>query len=603
MSVHAARGDGSDAPSAAAIDAALRPRWILFAIIVAIVWFGGLDHRKLIKPDEGRYAEIPREMVASGDWLTPRLNDLKYFEKPPLQYWTTAIAYEAFGPSEWTSRLWTALTGFLGLCAVGVAGTRLYDRRTGFFSAVALTGSLAYVLLAHFNTLDMGLAFFMNVTLFATALARNATAPSAADAHCGSSGSGTSNGRGWMLLAWASLALAVLSKGPVAAVLSGGALVLYLIVSRDWALLRMLAPIRGLAVFVVIAAPWFIAVSRANPEFAHFFFIHEHVERFLTTEHRREGPLWYFVPVLAIGLLPWLTIAVRALITAWRAPPRGTFAPERLLLAWCLVIFLFFSASGSKLPSYVLPMFPALALLIGRELARIDPAALRRHVGFILCVAALACTAAALVPRFLDANANADAIAAFRNGALVSLLMWLVGAVIAWFALARGRVTTAVIATGMGALVAWSGLLLSHESLGRSMSTFDIAQSIRANAKPDTTIYSVGIFEHTLDFYLGRTVTVTAFRDELDFGLTQEPAKGVPTLGEFVQRWQRDATPLAIMDKSIFDTLTTAGVPMRVIADDGRRIVVAKREGSAPGASTTPASASDATEPASTQHP
>ena len=103
---------------------------IALLLVLAVVWFGGLGHRKLIKPDEGRYAEIPREMVASGDWLTPRLNELKYFEKPPLQYWTTAIAYETFGVHEWTSRLWTALTGFLGVLLVGFTAARLYDRKT-----------------------------------------------------------------------------------------------------------------------------------------------------------------------------------------------------------------------------------------------------------------------------------------------------------------------------------------------------------------------------------------------------------------------------------------------------------------------------------------
>ncbi len=564
-------------PSVAVGASWLRPRWIAFSLVVALVWFGGLGHRKLIKPDEGRYAEIPREMVASGDWLTPRLNDLKYFEKPPLQYWATAVAYETLGLSEWTSRLWTALTGFLGVLMVGVAGTRLYDRRTGLFASVVVASALAYVLLGHFNTLDMGLAFFMNATLFATLLARNARWKDDTPAgHCGA-GTGTPGGaKGWMLVAWCALALAVLSKGPVAVVLCGGALVVYIALARDWTLLRNLAPIRGAAVFLVIAAPWFIAVSRANPEFAHFFFIHEHVERFLTTEHRREGPLWYFVPVLAIGLLPWLTLAIRACIRAWRAAPRGTFSPERLLLVWCALIFAFFSMSGSKLPSYVLPMFPALALLVGRELATIDSAALKRHLVGVVVLAVVVCVAAALLPRYLDANASRDAIVAFRNGALASLLVLLAGAAVAWWFNDHGRVTAAIVSVGFGALVAWSGLLLSHETLGRSLSTYDLALAMKPHLAPDTPIYSVGIFEHTLDFYLQRPVTVAAFRDELDFGLTQEPAKGVATLADFVARWQADAAPLAIMDQSLFDTLSAARLPMRVVANDGRRIVVAK---------------------------
>ncbi len=560
---------------------------LLLAIVLALVWFGGLGHRKLIKPDEGRYAEIPREMAATGDWLTPRLNDLKYFEKPPLQYWTTAAAYETFGVSEWTSRLWTALTGFLGVLVVGYTAARLYDRRVGLFAATVLASSLAYALLAHFNTLDMGLSFFMSVTLCATLLARAARAEAdLPDAHCGSPADASrSRASRWMLVAWAAMALAVLSKGPVAVVLSGGALVLYLVIARDWTLLKMLVPVRGMAVFLVIAAPWFIAVSRANPEFAHFFFIHEHVERFLTTEHRREGPIWYFVPVLLVGLLPWLSIAVRAIVTAWSAPMRTGFSPERLLLAWSLVIFVFFSVSGSKLPSYVLPMFPALALLVGRELARIDAHALRKHLIGSAALAAIACVVVVLIERFIDSQENAAAIAAFRASAVASMLVWLVGTLVAiWFA-TRARIASAIVAAGLAATLAWSSLLLGHEALGRGMSTYDIARRMQPWIAPDTPIYSVGIFEHTLDFYLRRTVTLVAFRDELDFGLMQEPGKGLVTLLDFARRWADDRAPLAIMDRDLFDKLSANGFAMRVIADDGRRIVVAK-----PAASTNPAS-------------
>ena len=549
---------------------------IALFLVLAVVWFGGLGHRKLIKPDEGRYAEIPREMVASGDWLTPRLNDLKYFEKPPLQYWTTAAAYEVFGVREWTSRLWTALTGFLGVLVVGFTAGRLYDRRTGFFSAVVLASSLAFVLLGHFNTLDMGLTFFMTVTWCAVLLARDARVRvDAPDAHCGSTGAAPrSTSRHWMLVAWAAMALATLSKGPVAVVLSGGALFVYLLLTRDWKLLGMLTIVRGLALFVLVAGPWFIAVSRANPEFARFFFIHEHVERFLTTEHRREGPIWYFVPVLLAGLLPWLTIAAMSLRPAWRARSRAGFHPERLLLALIVVVFAFFSLSGSKLPSYILPVFPAFAMLVGRRLATIEGIALRRHLLFIAALAVTATATIAVVP--LDSDSSVGAIEMFREFAIYSFLLWLAGTVIAIVLASRLRVGGAVIAAGLAACVGWSALLLSHESLGRGMSTYDIALAMKPSIVADTPIYSIGIFEHTLDFYLQRPVTLVAFKDELEFGLTQEPEKGIDTLAGFVERWNADRAPLAIMARDTFDTLVADQLPMRVVADDGRRIVIRK---------------------------
>ncbi len=549
---------------------------IALFLVLAVVWFGGLGHRKLIKPDEGRYAEIPREMVASGDWLTPRLNDLKYFEKPPLQYWTTAAAYEVFGVREWTSRLWTALTGFLGVLVVGFTAGRLYDRRTGLFSAVVLSSSLAFVLLGHFNTLDMGLTFFMTVTWCAVLLAREARVRvDAPDAHCGSTAADPrSTSRHWMLVAWAAMALATLSKGPVAVVLSGGALFVYLLLTRDWKLLGMLTIVRGLALFVLVAGPWFIAVSRANPEFAQFFFIHEHVERFLTTEHRREGPIWYFVPVLLAGLLPWLTIAAMSLRPAWRAPTRAGFHPERLLLALIVVVFTFFSLSGSKLPSYILPVFPAFAMLVGRRLATIEGIALRRHLLVIAAMAVAATATIAVVP--LDSDSSVGAIAMFREFAIYSFLLWLAGTVIAIVLASRLRVAGAVIAAGVAACVGWSALLLSHELLGRGMSTYDIALAMKPSIVAGTPIYSIGIFEHTLDFYLQRPVTLVAFKDELEFGLTQEPEKGIDTLAGFVERWNADRAPLAIMARDTFDTLVANQLPMCVVADDGRRIVIRK---------------------------
>jgi 4-amino-4-deoxy-L-arabinose transferase-like glycosyltransferase len=547
---------------------------VALLLVLAVVWFGGLGHRKLIKPDEGRYAEIPREMVASGDWLTPRLNDLKYFEKPPLQYWATAIAYEVFGISEWTSRLWTALTGFIGVLLVGYTAARLYDRKTGVYSALVLASSLAYVLLGHFNTLDMGLTFFITATWCAVLLARDATVRSAApDAHCGVR-SGPSPPLVWMLAAWVAMALATLSKGPVAVVLSGGALVAYLAFTRDWKLLGTLAIVRGLAVFVLVAGPWFIAVSRANPEFARFFFIHEHVERFLTTEHRREGPIWYFVPVLCAGLLPWLSIAAVSLRPAWRAPSRAGFHPERLLIALIVVVFAFFSLSGSKLPSYILPVFPAFAILIGRRLATIDGPTLKRHLIGIVALAAIATFTIGVVP--FDSEDSAAVVDAFRRTAVASLLVWLLATVLAIVLAARARVGAAIVSAGLGATIGWSALLLGHETLGRGMSTYDLARDMKPYIAADTPIYSLGIFEHTLDFYLQRPVTLVAFQDELEFGLAQEPAKGIATLAAFVARWNADRAPLAIMAEDVFDTLAASGLPMRVVARDGRRIVIGK---------------------------
>src|SRR4051812_45625324 len=220
-------------------------------------------------------------MVASGDWLTPRLNGFKYFEKPPLQYWATAALFEVLGEHDWVARLWAALLGIAGIALTGYAANRLFGPPTGWYAAAVLTASPLYVVLGQVNTLDMGVTFFLAAAMFALVLKRPF----------------------WF---WIACALAVLSKGLIGIVLPGGAIVLSLLVKRDWSLVRRLRIVPGAALFFAITAPWFIAVSATTPEFAHFFFVQEHFQRFTSEMHQRVHPWWYFVPVLAAGMAPWL---------------------------------------------------------------------------------------------------------------------------------------------------------------------------------------------------------------------------------------------------------------------------------------------------------
>src|SRR3954465_11540969 len=144
--------------------------WLLrgsLLLVALIIWFSNLDYRKLIKPDEGRYAEISREMTVTGDWVTPRLNGIKYFEKPPLQYWATAAAFTAFGEREWAARLWTGLTGFCGVLLAAFAARSLYGPTAGLLAGAMLAGSLMYFVMGHLNTLDMGLTALLEAALVA----------------------------------------------------------------------------------------------------------------------------------------------------------------------------------------------------------------------------------------------------------------------------------------------------------------------------------------------------------------------------------------------------------------------------------------------------
>lgn len=533
---------------------------LLWAVLV-VVWFGSLDYRKLIRPDEGRYAEIPREMVASGDWLTPRLNGIKYFEKPPLQYWATAISYELFGEDEWTARLWTGLTGFLSILMAAWSGRRLWGARAGNLAAAILASTLLFIVLGHINTLDMGLTFFMQVAWTAFLFAQQGERPAA---------------RRWMWLVWAALALAVLSKGLVALVLCGATLVVYSLLNRDLEPWRRLAPLSGGAVFLLIAAPWFIAVSRANPEFAKFFFMHEHVDRFLTKVHHRDEPFWYFFAIYAAGALPWSFLLLHALCKSWRREAGTGFRPQRFLALWAVVTFAFFSASNSKLPPYILPILPALALLGGRHLAELSRQALLLHFAVLAVIAGIGI---ALLPQAREGHdiettaAMLDAYSRWLFGALSIML----AAVLAALALAlKRRNAAALMAIAAGGAGAGFAGLLGHESFSLATSTAHVAAEVRPLLTPGVPFYSVERYEQALPFYIKRTVTVVAEPGELAFGLRQEPGKWIPGMAEFKRRWRADRDAFAIMSHGTYSALAAENLPMAEIARDVRNIIVRK---------------------------
>ncbi|MCA7901090.1 glycosyltransferase family 39 protein [Burkholderia cepacia] len=540
---------------------------VLLVVALAIVWFAPLGLRHLIPSDEGRYAEMAREMFVTGDWITPRYNGYKYFEKPPLQTWMNALTFAWFGIGEWQARLYTALASFAGVLLVGFTGARLFNPLSGFLAAVVLAASPYWNLMGHFNALDMGLAFWMALSLCSLLLAqRPGLRPAAA--------------RGWMWACWAAMAFAVLSKGLVGLILPGAVLVLYTLIARDWALWKRLYLVSGLVIFFAIVTPWFVLVQQRNPEFFNFFFIVQQFRRYLTPEQNRPGPLYYFVPVLLVGFLPWLSVAWQSIRHALRMPrqPNG-FSPMLVLLIWSAFIFLFFSASHSKLISYVLPVAPALALIIGAYLPLMTADRFRRHLlGYLVFF-----VAAAFGIIFLAYQGDART----PNALYRAFQMWLYAglAVAAALTLAaawlnrRAGVAAALAAFGAAWLAFGTIGGTGHDEFGRYSSGALLAPTVRAElAKlpPDTPFYSIEMLDHTFPFYMGHTTIMVQRQDELGFGISMEPNKWIPTVDEWITRWKQETHALAIMPPGQYDTLVKQGVPMRVIARDNRRVIVEK---------------------------
>jgi hypothetical protein len=534
-------------------------------VLILLVWFGHIQYRDLFQPDEGRYAEIPREMVVSGNWLTPRLDGFKYFEKPPLQYWTTAAAYELFGQHNWTARLWSYLTGFGGILLVWVAGGILFGGPAGLYAALVLASCLFYGAVGHINNLDVGLTFFMSATLVGFLLSLRESA--------------TDRGRRfWMLFAWASAALAMLTKGLEGIVLPGGAFIFYSLWQRDWKLWGRLRWGEGLALFSAITLPWFVLMARENPKFLWFFFVHEHFERYLTKIHHHFQPWWYFLPLLLAGALPWLSGAIRALLRGWRSSePPGRFDSGRFLWVWVVTILVFFSFSDSKLIPYILPIFPALAMLIGRELAR-SPRGLGWDalVSGVLAAAGLVFALGGGFRRLGHASIPAALYVAAAPWFAVGFGFLLIGALVAWLRLRRGATGWTIGALALSWLFAVNLWLCGFQALAPSYSAHSLARQVRPYLSAGVPLYGVGTYDQTLPFYLSRLMTVVAYKGELAFGIDRDPQGWIPDIHQFVQRWRKDRSALAVMSPKTYAELQKRDLPMREIGRDPRRVMVMK---------------------------
>ncbi|HEY8053263.1 MAG TPA: glycosyltransferase family 39 protein [Steroidobacteraceae bacterium] len=543
---------------------AWRPGWLPWALL-AVAWFATVPVRPMLDPDEGRYAEIPREMLVSGDWITPRFDGLKYFEKPPLQYWATAAVYSVAGVKEWSSRLWSAGVAFACLPLVFAWVRRRYGFEAGLVSLTALALSPFFGIVGHLNLLDAGLAFWLSCAVFAFTLAQLAAVNSAAE-------------RRWMLLAWGAAALAVLSKGIVVGVLAGAALMLYTLIERDIRTWRRLHALPGLVLFLVIAAPWFVVVSLRNPSFPAFFFVHEHFARFLTTVHQRVEPWWYFLPLLLLGALPWAIPLARACRDAWMegavaavatAGAAPGFKPLRFLLVYAGVTLAFFSASGSKLAPYILPMFPVLAAITGAQVTdpeRFMRRAARVAAGLIVFLAAGLLIYSARRNSFVPHEAIAWAgLALVAAGA---------GLVVTFLALRMSLATRALVIAA-AAIVVWQSLLSEYTAIPPERSARELVVAMRPYVGAQTPLYSVGQYRETISPYLGRTLQLVDYEGELQFGLNEEPEKRM-SLADFAARWSAGGAAVAFFDPGIWDSWRRRGLPGHVLAADSYTVAVGR---------------------------
>jgi 4-amino-4-deoxy-L-arabinose transferase-like glycosyltransferase len=441
--------------------------WLLVTVVAIGLRLGGPP---LLDADEGRNAEVAREMAETNDYVMPRLNGLPYLDKPVVYFAAEAAFMEVLGPTELAARL----PAYLFTIATA-AVLFWFARRAGYdpwVTAIVFLSMPMVVAFARTVIFDSALMFFVVVALVAFWCAveeRNAR---------------------WSWLAWASMGLAMITKGPVTFVL-----VLFVVLPYAWRrmALRVLFPIVGLLLFVAVTAPWVWGVMQVVPEFLHYVLVTETAARMATDELQRTGPPWYFVPYLLAGALPWSIVA----IASWRAHRRG----DLFLTLWLAIPFVFFSISQSKRPQYILPLLPAVALLVARvwsEARTRAAASVTALLGAILLAAPL------ILPRV---KMKAEIAAAAPQTALLLGVAFFVGGLVALFAKRRDLALVALTLPILALPLATDAML---RAIAERRSTKTMVAEMLPHLRPETEIIGVEAYAGSLSFYLRRPIVVVS---------------------------------------------------------------------------------------------
>jgi 4-amino-4-deoxy-L-arabinose transferase-like glycosyltransferase len=474
---------------------------VLIALGAAVFGFH-IGSYRLWEPDEARYAEIAREMIALGNYLLPHLNFVPYVEKPPLLYWMIALSMRTAGFNETAARIPGAICALAGALATWFFTLRTFDRRRALIAGAILITAPLYAVMAQVVTTDMALTTLTAIAMFALFLQWR-------------------EGGRWYVIGYIAIGLGILAKGPVSAAIP--ILVMIVFAWREHGLrgaAARLHVVTGAFVTAVIAAPWFVYMTVKMPDFFSFYFIDEHVRRFLDSSYSHGGPIWFYIPVLIAGLIPWSLLAP---FLPWR--PSEPNAARRFCTIAALTIFGFFSISRSKLIPYMMPALPAIAVLLADAIGRAasaaptersdaerSPTRLLVASPLLGLIGAAAITTAILAPDSSSPYLTLVQPALFALGA-VTLLGGMATAVSFRLGGAFAGLTVLVI-TMVAALWAGSYGRLEAEPL-RSYAA--LSEEIAASA-PDATIVCYGRYVQAVPFYTRRRAIVIGAKTELTFG-------------------------------------------------------------------------------------
>ena len=493
--------------------ASMQSNWLIVMgafLLAAYMLFAHLGGLALISPDEGRNAEVAREMSQSHAWLVPTYDGLVYLDKPAFYFKTVALSFSLFGESEGVARLSSAVFGFLLVIAAFLFCRKMYDQRTAILATLIITSTPLYIAYSRIVIFDMTLAFFVSCAIFSCYLAEEYE--------------GKQRAR-WYFLGAIAAGFATLVKGPVGFIIPSLVIIVFHAFDGQWKPLKRVFAWRNWVIFFVIVLPWFIGLSLLRPDFPYYGIMRESVARFTTTEFRRTAPFYYYGSIIGITFFAWSFLLPEAIVAAWKNRKKWS-RTDRLLIIWAIVVVIFFSISQSKLPNYILTAVMVLGILT----ARLFALALNNNTGraahmiwrgtfplFLLsALAALVLFIVAFNPELLKSRLSVKStlIDLFIPSILPMAVSFAVVAMIAICALWKRSAKLIFVA-----FISFPILLMTVNfdvlSLyAASRSTRSLANSIPKSLPPTTELVCMECLPHGLPFYTKRLVTVLTNKGE-----------------------------------------------------------------------------------------
>ena len=454
------------------------------------VLFFNLGKRGFWEPDEGRYAEISREMVESGDWLTPRLNYIKHFDKPPITYWLIGSSFKLAGLNEFAGHLPLVILGLSGALITFYLGKRLFGKRCGFLSAIILISSLGYPALARILSTDIVFAFFC-LLCYLSFIQKN------------------------YLLFYLFMALGFMTKGPVILVITLMPICVFIFWQKQAYSFKEMPWVRGLALFALVGLPWFAYEILINKGLWNDWFFQQTLGRIVRSTQQ---PFYFFIPVLIGLFFPWiffLTPALKRHLTFKRASLDKEGAGMLLLFLWFALPFLFFSCIGKKLVPYILPLLAPLAIIVGRLWDEVmdNPRILATKIFaasyyiFLLCLGVLVAGMVVFLSLGFDCQLGVEA----ARPNIIAMTLILGSAMLASFPCFRLKKATRLfwtiaIASALFFIATIDVMPKIERSTSKSIK--GLALKIKEDLRPQDLVVNYRCFLKSLPFYLGRRTIV-----------------------------------------------------------------------------------------------